>query len=199
MKLHMKLLSDCLPGSGQVYEGLVDNDIVSDPYGLPYIPGKRIKGILRESAHNLKDVHKLCLEIDKIFDKNFRISNGYLKNYETYYQFLKSIRAENDSILKSLFDPQNVMKFFTYTRSQTAIHKKTGVAQSHSLRTMRVLKGGLEFVFDLTFNHQFSPEDEQKFKQDQENIFKVTKEFGTSRTRGLGRIILTKPEEETAK
>ena len=49
-KLNLKLLSDTLIGSGEGWGAIIDNDIVFDDFGLPYIPARRVKGCLRESA-----------------------------------------------------------------------------------------------------------------------------------------------------
>ena len=48
MKIEMKLLSDAIPGSGEGLAGIIDADITYDEYGIPYIPAKRIKGILKD-------------------------------------------------------------------------------------------------------------------------------------------------------
>ena len=50
MRLSMKLLTDAVPASGSGVAGVIDTDIVFDEYGIPYIPARRIKGVLRESA-----------------------------------------------------------------------------------------------------------------------------------------------------
>lgn len=186
----MILLSDSLPGSGQVYGGLVDKDVNFDSYGLPYIPGKRIKGILKESAHNLKDVEFLKANVDDIFGSDFRLSNGYLEGYEKYLQFFKAISRVDSVILRELFNFQKVVNYFTYTRSQTSTEYPSGVAKKHSLRMMRVLQKGLVFNFDISFTNQYF--------EDMDNVLKVTREFGTNRTRGLGHIKLEIDQESTS-
>ena len=83
-KLKLTLLSDACPGSGQAYGGLVDIDVNFDKFGLPYIPGKRIKGLFKERARDLKDVGLLENEVIDIFGEKtgqFNISNGYIKDY----------------------------------------------------------------------------------------------------------------------
>ena len=54
-KLKIELLSDLCVANGGVYNSMLDTDVCSDAYGLPYIPGKRIKGCLRECALELQD------------------------------------------------------------------------------------------------------------------------------------------------
>jgi len=49
-KLEIELLSAVNPGSGAGWAGVIDSDVVFDAAGLPYIPGRRLRGIAREMA-----------------------------------------------------------------------------------------------------------------------------------------------------
>ena len=193
MKLKLELLSDAVPGSGEGLAGVIDTEIAQDECGLPYIPGKRIKGILRESAKELKDIGEIKSDIKAIFGKegekwgsDFKISDGYLENYEGLRNFLTY--CSMDSELKQIFNRQAVLDFFTYTRTQTAIERETEVAEEKSLRTLRVLKKGLNFYFDVHCKDEYI--------EDLEKICKVTRNFGLRRTRGLGEIKFELLDEE---
>lgn len=186
MKLVMKLNSDAVPGSGKGLSGIIDTDIDTDEYGIPYIPAKRIKGILRESAVELKDVGMLTHSVDHIFGQqgsekgtDFKISDGYIPDVEIYSDFLDY--AANNQKVAPMFNREVVLDDFTYLRSQTTI--ENGTAKENSLRTFRLLEKGLTFHFDLQLP--------KKFHGDFENICKVTRRFGISRTRGLGEISLS--------
>jgi len=187
MRLKLELLSDAVPGSGEGLAGVIDTEIAQDEYGLPYIPGKRIKGILRESAEELQYIGEIKSDIKDIFGKEgekwgsmFKISDGYLENYKDLRNFLAY--CSMDSELKQIFNRQAVLDFFTYTRTQTAIERETGIAEEKSLRTLRVLKKGLEFYFDVHCKDEYI--------EDLKKICKVTRNFGLRRTRGLGEIKL---------
>ena len=52
----INLLSDLAVGAGESYQSGVDQDIVYDDFGFPYIPAKRLKGCIRESALELVDM-----------------------------------------------------------------------------------------------------------------------------------------------
>ena len=54
-KIRIELLSDMCVSDGGIYNSAIDTDICYDSYGFPYIPGKRLKGCLRECAQELKD------------------------------------------------------------------------------------------------------------------------------------------------
>ncbi len=192
--IQMELKSDAIPGNGSSIAGIIDRDISYDAFGLPFIPGKRIKGILKESAEELRfDDEKLR----ELFGKEgsdacaFRIDNGYLEGYQEYCKLLSSTYKKIP--IKTFLPPQLVLKYFTYSRSQTSIEH--GIAKKNFLRTSRVLKKGLVF--------RFSVECDSKYKNgknsisDIETICKVTRAFGTSRTRGFGEIKLTVKKEAT--
>ncbi len=176
----MKLKSDAIPGSGNSLAGIIDRDIAYDKYGLPYIPAKRVKGILRESAE------ELGFDEDAVFGVegrekgcDFRIDNGYLEGYREYKELLSSISGQKK--ITEFLPQQAVLDYFTYTRSQTTI--EDGIAKENSLRVSRVLKKGLIFDFNVEYN--------EKYQDNLKDICKVTRGFGASRTRGFGEIELT--------
>ncbi|MGD2088563.1 MAG: RAMP superfamily CRISPR-associated protein [Candidatus Aminicenantes bacterium] len=187
MILEMHLLSNTIPGSGEGLSGIIDIDISSDGYGIPYIPAKRIKGILRESALELNDLGMLQYSVDDIFGASgqqegtdFKISDGYIADYHSYRGFLEY--TAHDKKLAPLFNKETILDEFTYLRSRTTIDNQTGTAKENTLRTSRVLKRGETFYFQVEFPGNYS--------EDMEKICKVTRRFGLSRTRGLGEIRL---------
>ena len=52
-KLQISLKSDTLIGSGEGFGSIIDTDVVFDSLGLPFIPGRRLKGCMRESANQV--------------------------------------------------------------------------------------------------------------------------------------------------
>ena len=49
-KITITLKSDLCTGSGYSFAGIIDQDVCYDKKGLPFIPGKRLKGCIRETA-----------------------------------------------------------------------------------------------------------------------------------------------------
>ena len=197
MKIEMELLSDAIPGSGEGIAGIIDGDITYNEFGIPHIPAKRIKGILRESARDLQDAGLLNADqIDRIFGVSgqekgteLKLADGHVPDYENLRDFLKTItRGATYKKLASLFNQEAVLDYYCYTRSQTTINKN-GVAQKDSLRTFRILKKKLKFYFNVV-----CPDG---CEEDLENILKVTRAFGTSRTRGTGEIKLQIRDKES--
>lgn len=53
-KMQIQLLSDTLIGAAEGFGAIIDKDSFFDEVGLPIIPGKRVKGVLREQAELLE-------------------------------------------------------------------------------------------------------------------------------------------------
>ena len=186
-EMRIKLLSDLCVSDGGVYNSFIDIDVCYDEYGLPYIPAKRMKGCLRECALELNDWG--CeIDIAALFGSegkkksSVKIENAYLENSNLYR---KEINAGKGHIL---VHPQNVLRNFTYLRSQTSINYVSGAAEENSLRCSRVIKRGLEFVSKVQL--------EEKFYNDFQQCCTVWRHMGIARTRGMGEIQVTLGRKE---
>ncbi|MEJ2248893.1 MAG: RAMP superfamily CRISPR-associated protein [Candidatus Lokiarchaeota archaeon] len=202
--IKMELLSDTLPGDAESYGTYIDQDIVSDKDGIPYIPARRIKGILRKNADNLQSY--LNLHPDEIFGKPgmnqefFKISNGYIENYRDIKYFLKSIKindnkSDSQQILDKIFNRDRISDFYTIIRTQTTIEDYIkGVAKENSLRTSRLLKKGLKFIFILNISNDKIKDDTVLFG-DLKKICNISRHIGTNKNRGFGNISLNLQKE----
>ena len=192
-RIKIELLSDMCVSDGGVYNSAIDIDVCYDEWGFPYIPGKRLKGCLRECGVELKECG-MTIDVDNIFGTQgessnrakVRISNAYLENYE----------AMKDMVIKYkdtlIFHPQNVLNSYSYVRTQTSIDYDTGVAEDTTLRMIRVVKKGLVFEADVTIDG------DEELEKDFENCCKILNHMGVSRTRGYGEVklsIIDNPEE----
>lgn len=200
IELQIELLTPCLVGSGTGYGALIDTDIVIDDFGIPYIPSKRIKGCLRDSAIQICEsfersgikilplekstsgysiVNKLFGEPGSSIPAGVYFSNLFIKEYENMCEWLEYLYKKTEYF----FNKGSVIDFFTEIRQQTSIDEKTGTAREHSLRTIRVAKKGLIFTGNIDF------------QEDDENIIKLIyfsainlRYIGTKRTKGFGNI-----------
>jgi len=197
LKLELVLLSDALPGSGESEAGAVDRDVIFDEFGLPEIPAKRIKGIIVSSARDLVDWNALNNnDIESIFGSEgssktiFNITNGFMEHHTIYRNFLRACRETKDYVqFLGICNKQTIQQLFSYNRTQTSVMRKRSISVENSLRISRVLRKGLKFYFEI----QADIKDETeiaKFTEDLRKICKIAKNFGSSRTRGLGEIKL---------
>jgi CRISPR-associated protein Csx10 len=193
-KIQIQLLSDTLIGATEGYGAIIDKDSVYDEVGLPIIPGKRVKGILRAEAELLNKFHPIAIKqknnnnktsIEFLFgdagitDKNteyLSVSNFVLPDYEANKTYLKCL------IQKKEISRSEVIAHFTTMRMMTRIDED-GIAENTSLRTFRVLKKRLIFEGELTFDSDYLAE----FK----NIVALTRRIGSMRNRGLGQVQCT--------
>lgn len=194
MQLLLELLSDTCISSGESIAGIIDVEVEFDEYGIPFIPVKRLKGVLREAA---EDINLICdgkysYYIDDIFGKpgecipgNMILENGRLEDYEEISDMIK--RGKKSKEYGILFNEEFVKDSFTYIRSQTAIDEG-GAAKVNSLRNIRVLKKGLKFLFDLDI--------EREYIQFLSQVCKMVRHIGLNRTRGLGEVRLSLVEND---
>lgn len=193
-KLEIKLLSDTLIGSGEGFGAVIDSDIVFDNYGIPYVPAKRIKGCLRDSAVEVCEIFKNS-QIDYLTNYGFDtvkdlfgvpgndkpsplyISNLTIKDYDTMLPFIDYFSNKYENIVNT----ESLTKIFTRIREQTSI--EDGVAKEHSLRTIRVAKKNIIFEGDIEL--------EEENKDFIKLLFLAClnlRRFGTKRNRGFGEI-----------
>ena len=195
--IKISLMSDLCVSTGEGYQSSVDQDVVYDKYGFPYIPAKRLRGCIRETALELVDFNKYDENVFKdLFGEsgnkpsNFVLDNAYLENYD---KMVKEINACDDYVLKA---PQNVLSLYTYSRTNTKIDSETGAAERKSLRTTRVVKKNQSsyeskqdpqpmcFLAKLKYEAGI-PDKESDLL---EKAISLTKHIGINRTRGLGLV-----------
>lgn len=182
----IELRSDLCASSGDSFGSLIDRDICYDTNGIPYIPAKRIKGILREEAEeycNWREDSKKY--INGIFgvegSKNsgkLKIDNAYVNNYEKIVDEIKQIPENYEKYLNL----QRILEIYTYTRYQTAIDEETGGGKDNSLRSTRIVKKGIKFISEISIDAE---EEEINFLK---NVIKLVSHMGLNRTRGYGEV-----------
>lgn len=192
MRLKITLNSDLCIYSGETYNSFVDQDVVFDNYGLPYIPAKRIKGCLRESFLEMVDLgivdeseYKLIFGREGNQNSKFTLANAYLEKYDDLIDDLRGIK---DGVISS---PQRVLELYSYVRTQTALNEN-GSADDKSLRTIRVVRKGLTFYADFNVSAELNSEMTNNLIL----AAKMIKHIGLSRTRGLGLVKIEVEEGE---
>lgn len=197
--LFVDLLSDTIIASDKGYGAIIDTDVVFDEVGLPYIPAKRLKGVLRESAEVLLNVFQRAninfnIDVCGVFGKqgrvssesgaNFIVPNLYIEDYEKTRDFFDSLfsgeGADNASRGKFSVSKEDVMSFFTNIRMQTAIDSELGKTKKHSLRSVRVLDK------NLVFSNSF--ELDEMYINQLLYVCAATKNIGSKRNRGFGEV-----------
>jgi len=158
LTVKIELAAPTLLGSGEGYGSYIDTDIIFDQWGLPYLPARRFKGLLRESALEVTEMFQLArLQNFRPSNVNFIFGapgekrqtpvlfrNFYLKEYEQLMRWIEWAEEHFPTVVTR----ETVLDVFTEMRQQTAI-EKDGVAADNSLRTSRVLKPGITFYGEI--------------------------------------------------
>lgn len=138
----------------------MDSLVVKDSDGLPYLPGKTLKGLVKEMVELLDNT-----KVKEIFgDEGSNIASSYFSNATLDEDTINHL--VNDSTLKKhLFDK------VTSTRIG-----ENGIAVDKSLRE-------IEVVVPLLLSGTIECEDEELITQ----ALGMIKQIGLNRNRGLGR------------
>lgn len=192
-KICIQLKSDLVPGSGQSWANLIDSDIVYDQYGFPYIPAKRIKGLLKESALELEEFGILEKNTSHLIFGNNEIKGHHFVLYNALLDHITELQNEyrtlDNQYLKYL-NKYIVLDYYTNIRYQTAIDEY-GIAQKNTLRSVRAIDKGNAFYSIVEYE-----EDDEDIL---EKCLKNVKHMGLMRTRGFGEVELSLDSYESKK
>ena len=176
--LKIKLMSPLCAATGEHYAAAIDLDTALTDCGVPYIPSKRLKGILREEAEMILSpdrVNEIFGETGKDKCCGFRISDATVDGIEIY-------------TLPDNVNSEQIADLFCSVRAETAIDKETGTAKDKSLRFTRVVDRISPITNDnLVFNAHitFQESDEDDIKK----IVKCLRNIGYKRNRGFGSVL----------
>lgn len=169
-------------GSGLAAGADVDALVVKDEKGMPFIPGKTIKGLIREAVLEIrafqgKDVDKLFMDAFGFFDNKKQKNKGCM--------FFSNAELKNDEY--NAIVSNNVAKFMYRGISNTAIGKD-GIVKEHSLRKMEMVVPCTLYGEILDVPDEIADEIIQSFG--------FIKRMGQNRNRGLGRCTITGRKED---
>lgn len=188
-ELKIETISPMCLGSGKA-DINVDMDIVHDQYGLPYFPGKRLRGLLYESAVEVVEMANLCQvpfirkqTVDELFshveaDVELTVPNMYLEGYSEMKQEWQYLEHKYPDIIR----PESVLAAYSSIRFQTAIDED-GITKDTSLRNIRVMHAGITFTGTLELCNA-QPEHEQALALAVRNLRRA----GINRNRGFGKF-----------
>jgi CRISPR/Cas system CSM-associated protein Csm3 (group 7 of RAMP superfamily) len=190
--LTFDLQSDWHIGSGKEAGAYADSLTIKDDDGLPFLPGKSIKGLLRE-AFTIAQANSWCTDIEKAHDINNLTdalfgSEGQGVESQGMFQ-LSSATLSCDEV--AFFNQQVNAKAHLFRIIQsTEIDHKTGVATKGSLRSMEVsVPMTLKSELELNSSHSaFRPELAQALLPLLNACCGLILELGAKRHRGLGQV-----------
>ncbi len=188
MEIHYQIQfhTDWHCGSGLAAGADLDALVVKDKDGLPFIPGKTIKGLVREAVEDMRSIQ------GKDSDDDFANGFGYFKKEKEdakkgsmFFTNAELPEEERNAIVAN-----NAARFLFRSVSNTAIDEN-GIAKEHSLRKMQV-------VVPCTLEGKILHIPEG-LKSEIKDALKYIKRLGQNRNRGLGRCTFIIKEEEEEK
>ncbi len=159
-------------GSGLSAGARSDSTVLRDEAGLPYLPGKTLKGLAREAAESICDT----VFVEKYFGKEG------VDMAQAYFTNAVLPKGESEEIMT--YKLQNSL----YTTVASTQIGENGVAVDDSLRE-------IEVVIPLGLEGKVLDIESQEEKVQMLKVLKMIKRMGLNRNRGLGRC---KIEEVTS-
>ncbi len=178
MKYKIYLLSDWHCGSGLSAGAESDAEVLKNENNLPYIPGKTIKGLLRDAFWEMPEKYTPREAVEQLFGWEEKDKDGNDKvkrthNGSIFFSNATLSEAEQEEIVPQLAD-------FLYRNITSTTIDEKGVAKPKTLRTMEVcmpviLEGHIDGIKN----------DEEKALLGK--VMKWVRHLGVNRNRGLGR------------
>jgi CRISPR/Cas system CSM-associated protein Csm3 (group 7 of RAMP superfamily) len=199
--LRITLKSDATFGRGDGVPGLVDAEIEHDVYGLPYLRGKTLKGLLVEECTNiLYALHTQPTTVETEFyesaarlfgqpgsraDEPTALRVGDARLPEALHRVIQT------EVEQGRLKPAEVLEALTDIRYQTAVDE-TGKPETGSLRATRVILRETVFEAELSL----APLDSNTPISDRDRgllaaCVKALRRAGVNRNRGAGRLSAT--------
>ena len=194
--LHIELLSDATFGRGEGTAGEVDTEIEHDEFGIPFIGGKAVRGLLRDTWLSMRPhFPELQKAGDRVFGptKRFldddvgvlRVGDALLQKDARDWLMAAATRTnERDCV-----SPAIILSACTDIRYQTAEDRRTGAPATTSLRSSRVVLQTFVFESPLTWRTGVGPD-----KDDLRTLAMAvlaTRHGGLMRNRGRGHLRIT--------
>lgn len=146
--LTFTLLSDATFGRGEGVPGLVDAEVEHDAYGIPYLRGRTLKGLLTEECANilwsLQQISDRFAPYSAVAAQLFGSPGSQAA--DTGLLRIGEARLPSDlgqlvvqQVSQKQLDRIDVLEALTDIRRQTAMDEVTGRPDDGSLRAMRVI------------------------------------------------------------
>lgn len=161
-------------GSGLSAGADIDELVVKDKNGMPYIPGKTLKGLIREAAENYVELSGKN-EAKELVSTTFGSGLFSESILAGCAHFGNAVLCEKEY---SAIVGNNAQKYL-YNKVTTTAIGNDGIAKDHSLRSTEV-------VIPCTL-HAAITDVPQEMRNVIINCFGLIKRLGQKRNRGLGR------------
>lgn len=193
-RLRIELESDATFGRGDGVAGVVDAEVQHDRFGLPYLGGRALKGLLGAECADILFALE-AIDADTVArwqaaaQRLFGRSGGALQGQATLLVGPARLPADLRAavardVREGTLRRDEVLESLTALRTQTAMDPQTGAPLKETLRTMRVILRGTPFEARLDFIQEPETDDLALLAA----CVKAFRRAGTGRNRGRGRL-----------
>lgn len=193
--LKIELLSDTILGRGDGVAGVVDAEVQHDVYGLPYLSGKTLKGLLAATCAELLTALETAVpgqistwqqSAQQLFGAPGSLAKQMGGLHVGDAQLPPSLQqAVAYDIANGRWQREEVLASLTTLRRQTAMDAATGAPREETLRTMRVILRDTSFVAQLDFVDEAPSSNTLALLA---ACAKALRRVGSDRNRGRGRV-----------
>lgn len=160
-------------GSGQAAGADLDELVIKDKDGLPYIPGRTIKGLLRDACEELCNYGNLSENELKTVFGHFDDNPDEAIKGKAFFSNVTLNEKERNVIIN------NRLSSYLYQSVASTAIDNNGIAKDHSLRRIQVaVPCTLEGIIS-NIPESFIPA--------LNNAMKLVKRMGLNRNQGMGR------------
>ncbi len=205
MKLKIQFTGYWHCGSGRSGGKKADALVEKDAFGLPFVPGKTLKGILRDAVRQAEGFghfqhYQWLAEYPEMAVENVLFGSRYEKTRSQHAGLLMVRDAVLDAQESEwLRQKPNLVSKLYRTISRTAIDQESGAAVEHSLRTQEVV---VPMVLTASLDVQIPVVNDQRqyayyqllkphCRELLEQSLVYIDGIGALRQRGLGRCLVT--------
>ena len=178
-------------GSGKGGGNEVDNRIDRDSEGLPYVPGKMLKGLIKDACTRLNQAGKNAYSfVNDIFGSSEE-NEGYKRTSTKSGKIFISDARLSPALRAALLEEENADAKNNITRNiySTAIDDKSGTAKKASLR-------GYEVAVPMELYSTLECDcDKAVFDCIKSAASKFVYAVGSHKSRGLGEVVIEFKDE----
>lgn len=190
LELTFDIRSEWHVGAGREGGAYADSLVFKDPNGLPVLPGKSIKGLIRHAFREAFNYGWLEGATEDDLARLFGSEGAELSNQGLVHFSSATLSSPE---LAYFNENKEAIHHLYRVRHSTAIEQKTGVAKEGSLRTMEV---AVPMTLSAPLTLQAAPKQAAQYQKWLKTALPLVCALGGKRRRGLGEVIVTLAQQK---
>jgi hypothetical protein len=191
--IEITLKSDTTFGRGDGVAGYIDAEVEHDEFGLPFLRGRTLKGLLQEECANILfalQTDAKFSDFEKAADNLFGKAGSDLEADAKMFVGDAVIQEDLRNAIKYAIDKNQttadeILQSLTTIRRQTAMSEK-GSPKAESLRSIRVILRETIFESNLSFDKDYPIDSDEIVLLGM--TCKALQRVGLARNRGRGKV-----------